>query len=194
MATDQSLPGGLDPAHDNRGFAIWLTGLPASGKTTLAQAMQRQMAGRGISALLLDSDEMRTILTPRPTYTETERDWFYGALAGLAAWLTRNGINVLIAATANRRAYRQAARAQIKRFAEVHVQCPPETCRTRDRKGIYAAAAAGQAGHVPGIGIAFEPPLQPEMAVNTEQYKPDEAAERVLVQLKGLVDDVNRLS
>jgi adenylylsulfate kinase len=165
------------------GFAVWLTGLPASGKSTLALALQRQLATRGLPTLILDSDELRHILTPKPTYIDEERDWFYGVLAQLAVWLTRNGINVLIAATANRRAYRQAAREQIKRFAEVYVQCSLDTCRQRDAKGIYTAAQAGQAVHVPGVGSAFEPPLQPEGVVDTEQHSPAEAASMVLVQL-----------
>jgi adenylylsulfate kinase len=165
------------------GFAVWLTGLPSAGKTTLAQALQRQLATRGIHTLILDSDELRRILTPQPTYSDEERDWFYDVLAQLAAWLTRNGINVLIAATANRRAYRQAARDQIERFAEVYVQCSLDTCRQRDTKGIYTAAQAGQAVHVPGVGSAFEPPLHPEGVVDTEQHSPAEAATLVLALL-----------
>jgi adenylylsulfate kinase len=169
------------------GFAVWLTGLPAAGKTTLAQAMHCQLASQGIYTLILDSDELRRILTPQPTYSVAERDWFYGVLAQLAAWLTRHGINVLIAATAHRRAYRQAARDQIERFAEVYVQCSLATCHQRDAKGIYAAAQRGQAAQVPGVGRVFEPPFQPEGVVNTEQHPPTEAAKLVLAQLAQLL-------
>jgi adenylylsulfate kinase len=183
MAADQSVSGGLEQAGRKPGFAVWFTGLPASGKTTLARALQEQLARQGIPTLILDSDELRRILTPRPTYTAAERDWFYAALAGLAGWLTRSGINVLIAATANRRAYRQAARAEIERFAEIYVQCSLEICEQRDRKGIYTAANAGQAEHVPGLGSAYEPPLRPELVVNTEQLAPAEVASLVLVHL-----------
>ncbi|HMN29615.1 MAG TPA: adenylyl-sulfate kinase, partial [Caldilineaceae bacterium] len=161
MGADQSLPGRLAQEGKAPGFAIWLTGLPASGKTTLARALQEQLARQSIDTVILDSDELRRILTPQPTYRADERDWFYAVLAGLAGWLTGSGINVLIAATANRRTYRQAARAAIKRFAEIYVTCALETCQQRDRKGIYAAANAGQADHVPGLGSAYEPPLQP---------------------------------
>lgn len=166
------------------GFAIWFTGLPASGKTTLAHVVQQQLTAQGIFALLLDSDELRTILTPQPTYSEAERDWFYTALAGLAAWLTRNGINLLIAATANRRAYRQAAREQIARFAEVYVQCSLSMCRQRDPKGIYALAQSQPTSTVPGLGSHFEPPLAPEVIVNTELQTPTDAAASVLQAMR----------
>lgn len=171
----------------NDAFALWFTGLPAAGKTTLARAVQCQLADRGIQTLLLDSDELRKILTPQPTYSDQERDWFYGALADLAAWLVRNGINVLIAATANRRAYRQRARQQIDRFGEVYIRCALATCQRRDPKGIYARAASGATRHVPGLGATYEPPLQPEATVDTDQSAPEASAATVLQQLAGLL-------
>jgi adenylylsulfate kinase len=173
-------------ADQTAGFAIWFTGLPASGKTTLARILQQQLTAQAIPTLLLDSDELRTILTPQPTYSEAERDWFYTALAGLAVWLTRNGINVLIAATANRRAYRQAAREQIVRFAEVYVQCSLATCRQRDPKGIYALAQTQPISTIPGLGSHFEPPLAPEVTVNTELQTPADGVESVLQVMRQL--------
>ena len=186
MATDQQLPGGLSALDAKPGFAIWFTGLPASGKTTLAQHLQNRLAAQGIQVLLLDSDELRQIFIPQSTYSPAERDWFYGSITKLAVWLTANGINVLIAATANRRAYRQAARDQIARFAEIYVNCSPQTCRQRDPKGLYAAAQAGRIGHLPGAGDTYEPPLQPEVVVNTEEIEPSAAVANILTQLSKL--------
>ena len=183
MEGDQPLSEGMTSFRPAPGFAIWFTGLPAAGKTTLAQTVQRQLAACGLSTILLDSDELRAILTPEPTYSDGERDWFYSALAGLAALLTRNGVNVLIAATAHRRAYRDAARAQIERFAEVYVACPAEVCQQRDPKGIYARAEKGQAARVPGLGRTFEPPLRAELTIDTAQRKPAEAAALVIGQI-----------
>jgi adenylylsulfate kinase len=93
------------------GWAIWLTGLPASGKTALAQALRHKLAEQGIAAIVLDSDELRRLMTPNASYAPAERDWFYDRLVELADWLTRAGENVIIAATGNRRCYRAAARA-----------------------------------------------------------------------------------
>ena len=177
MARDQSVSDGVTPAP---GFVVWLTGLPASGKSTLARLGQQKLAQSRTTALVLDSDELRDVLTPNPAYSEEERDWFYGVIVYWAAWLARNGINVLVAATAHRRAYRQDARLQIARFIEVYVQCSLEACRRRDTKGIYALADAGKAPNVPGVGSRYEPPDQPEIAVDTEQLTPQAATENIL--------------
>lgn len=166
------------------GFVIWLTGLPAAGKTTLAHAMQAQLQARGVHTVVLDSDDLRAVLTPEPAYTAAERDWFYGVITYLAAWLARSGVNVLIAATANRAVYRKRARRQIARFAEVHVQCALDVCRRRDPKGIYALAEQGDADHVPGLGVAYEPPVNPEATVDTAVNLPAEAARAALIQLE----------
>jgi adenylylsulfate kinase len=106
----------------------------------IARELRRMPATRSVPALILDSDELRRMLTPQPTYSAAERDWFYGVIASLAAWLTQNGLNVLIAATAHRRAYRDQARLQIARFAEVYVRCPLHVCHQRAPKGLYAQA------------------------------------------------------
>jgi len=166
------------------GFVVWLTGLPAAGKTALAYAMQEQLQACGVHTVVLDSDDLRAVLTPEPVYTAAERDWFYGVIVYLAAWLARSGVNVLIAATANRAVYRKRARRQIARFAEVHVQCALDVCRRRDPKGIYALAESGDADHVPGLGVAYEPPVNPEAVVDTTVRLPAEAACAALIQLE----------
>ena len=165
------------------GFVIWFSGLPASGKSTLALAVQQQLAARSISSVIFDSDELRQILTPDPTYSEAERDWFYTVIAQLAALLAKSGVNILIAATANRARYRWQARQQIARFAEVYVKCSLEICQERDPKGIYRRAATGDAEKVPGIGAAFEAPESPEVMVDSEQLSPEAAAQQVIERL-----------
>lgn len=162
------------------GFAIWLTGLPASGKTTLAEGVASDLRGRGITMQILDSDELRGVLTPDPTYTSEERDWFYRVVAYIAKLLVQNGVSVLIAATANRRRYRGYARQAIQRFTEVYVSCSLETCMERDEKGIYERAMAGQATTVPGLQVPYEPPLHPASTVDTEKISPQEGVEQIL--------------
>ncbi len=165
------------------GFVLWFTGLPASGKTTLAHELRTQLAARSIHCVILDSDELRHILTPQPTYSERERIWFYSVITQLASWLSNSGVNLLIAATANRRYDRQQARQQIARFAEVYVECDLATCRARDPKGIYAQADLGIATAVPGVGIQYELPEQAEVIVNTSNLSADKAANEVIHQL-----------
>ena len=165
------------------GFAIWLTGLPSSGKTTLAHLLNHLLARRGIATQVLDSDVLRRRLTPEPSYSRKERDWFYDVIAFLAELLTTNGVNILIAATASRQVYRKAARQQVARFAEVYVDCPPEVCRARDQKGLWERADGGQITTLPGAGALYEPPESPEVHVDAAQSPPEEIACQILHQL-----------
>ena len=146
-------------------FAIWITGLPASGKSTLARALAGWIRARGTKVVILESDELRRVVTSNPTYSDEERDFFYRALAGIARLLTEQDVPVIIDATGNRRAYRDRARKQISRFVKVFVDCPLAVCIGRDPKGLYRNAA----GHLPGVGAAYEAPLQPEIIVNSDR-------------------------
>ena len=118
---------------------------------------------------------MRTQLTPFPRYDESDRDTFYGLLGRIAELIASTGKPVLIDATANRRAYREAARKSIARFAEVYVDTPLEVCAARDTKGLYRKGAA-----LPGVGAPYEPPLSPELTVHGDRGTPREAAVAIL--------------
>jgi len=168
------------PSEREPGFAVWLTGLPASGKSTVARALQKMLAGRGVRTVVLESDDVRKLLTPSPRYDPSERDRFYGALADLARRLTEEGVPVLVAATANLRAYRDRAREVIPRFLEVYVECPLEVCRQRDPKGIYRRSDAGTAPNVPGVSTPYEPPLHPEVVVDGERDPAGDSARAIL--------------
>jgi len=172
----------LRPRRAARGWAAWLTGLPASGKSTIARLVAERLAKLGIRVQVLDSDELRRVLTPKPTYSQEERDWFYRTMAWIGWLLVKNGVNVLFAATANRRAYREHARRLIgpERFMEVYVRCPLEVCMQRDRKGVYRLALEGKAKTVPGLQAPYEEPLKPDLVVDTDRMGPGECAELVL--------------
>ena len=163
--------------------AVWLTGLPASGKSAIARELLQALHARGVAAAHLESDVLRTQLTPFPRYDEEERDFFYAALAFVGAYLVENEKSVVFDATANRRAYRDMARRAIPRFAEVFVDTPPEVCAARDPKGLYRAAREGRAQALPGPQAAYEAPLAPELVVRgTEQ--PAESARAILAWLE----------
>jgi adenylylsulfate kinase len=168
-----------------RGFAVWLTGLPASGKSTIAEALRSELAGRGINVAVLESDALRRILTPEPDYGDKERDAFYAGMAYIGWLLTDHGVSVIFDATANRRAYRDRARARIPRFLEVHVACPLPVCEARDPKGIYRRGREGKAPNVPGIQAEYEPPLAPDLVVRGDSEAPLEAARRIVSALAG---------
>jgi adenylylsulfate kinase len=144
------------------GAVVWFTGLPASGKSTLAAAVRERL---GNVPVLLDSDALREILGATG-YGRTDRDAFYAVLGRLATMLAEQGHVVLVAATAPRRAYRDAVRAAAPRFLEVHVATPHAVCEVRDRKGLYARARAGQAPDLPGLGADYESPRRPDVVAD----------------------------
>lgn len=168
------------------GFAVWFTGLPASGKTSIAQKMCQILAEQGITIVHFDSDELRKVLTPNPSYTDEERDWFYSVMIYLAEHLTESGVNVAISATAPRRYYRATARLHIEKFAEVYVDCPETLCRARDPKGLWKRADTGEIKALPGSGVPYEKPSLPEIRVETAHTTVSSGACRVLKGLEGL--------
>src|SRR3972149_7376880 len=135
----------------NEGFAIWLTGLPASGKTAVAEGSIRRLEELyELKVQHLESDALRKVLTPEPSYSVSEREWFYDVIVFLGDMLTKHGINIIIDATGNRTAHREKARNSIGKFLEVYIRCPLNTCMERDPKGIYRLAQSGKATSVAG--------------------------------------------
>ena len=164
------------------GAVVWLTGLPASGKSSLAARLAGRLREVRRAAIVLDGDEVRAAMVPRPGYDEASRDGFYRTLIQLAALAARQGLIVLVPATAHRRAWRARARELAPRFVEVHVATPLDECRRRDPRGVYARADGGA---VPGLGVPYEPPRAPEVIAPSGDDPV--AADRVLALL-GIAD------
>ena len=174
-------------------WAIWITGLPGSGKSLLARRAADALAARGEPVVLLELDEIRKTLTPAPTYSDAERDLVYRALVYMAVELTGAGVPVIVDATAHRRAWRDLARASVARFAEVQLECPLDVCRARERRrtgshaprGVYARAG-GPGATVPGVDVPYEPALAPELAIDTAAEEPAAAAARIVTLARQL--------
>ncbi len=157
-------------------WAIWITGSPGSGKTTLARGVAAALEARGVTLKVLELDEIRKVVTPAPTYSETERDIVYRALAYMAKLLTDAGVPVIVDATAHRRAWRELARSLIPAFAEVQLLCPVEVCRGRERRrrpGYAPRAIYDRAGTpgatVPGVDVPYEVSPRAELTLNTDE-------------------------
>lgn len=163
------------------GAVVWLTGLPASGKTTLAARIGERLAANGARAILLDSDAVRQILAPDLGFERAGRDEFYRRLAELAALLARQGCVALVAATAPTRFQRVLARALAPHYIEVYLDVPLDECAARDPKGLYARATAGLAPDVPGAGAEYEVPLEPEVVAHGGHD--DDAIDAVIARL-----------
>lgn len=165
-------------------FAIWLTGLPASGKSTIVAALKPQLEDLGCAVEVLESDAVRRVITPTPTYSHAERDLFYRALAFMGARLVAHRVTVIIDATANRRAYRDFARSLIPSFIEVAVECPLDLAMQRDYKGTYQRGQRGESSTVPGLQDPYEPPLNPEVRIDTTKLSAEEAACMIIERVR----------
>lgn len=162
---------------------MWVTGLPASGKSTLARRLRDRLRGAGIPAAVLDGDAVRAALIPPRGYGEAERIALYETVGNLALTLAAEGLVAIVAATAHRRAFRDRVRERAPRFVEVWMDVSPETCAARDPKGLWARARAGAAPDLPGAGVAYEPPLAPEVVARAGE---DAAAVEAIVAALGV--------
>jgi adenylylsulfate kinase len=174
------------------GWCAWVTGLPGSGKSTVAEALIGLLKGEGVHAQLLSSDALRKVVTPKPSYSLRERDIVYATLVYVADLLTRNGVNVVIDATGNLRRYRENARTKIPAFVEIYLECPLRICKEREAgrvkthhapMRIYDRAIEGKAQNVPGMGQPYEPPLSPELTIDTTRCSPPECARKALEKI-----------
>lgn len=162
------------------GRVVWITGRPSSGKSTFARAAARALRRRGRAVVVLDGDQVRASLVPPPGYSARERDRFYDTLARLAALLAGQGLTVLVPATAHLRRFRARARRLAPVYVEVWVRTPPEVCARRDPKRLYRRARAGLAPTLPGVGVAYEEPRNPQLVAHGGR---DLAAMRALTRL-----------
>jgi len=166
------------------GFAIWIIGLPASGKSTLARALAQELNSRGIKIQILESDELRKVLVPHSRYSEEERNTFYRSLVFIGELLTKNGVNVLFDATGNKEKYRAWAREKIGRFMLIYLKCPLEVCIQRDPKGIYQKGLRGDFTTVPGLQAKFEEPLEPDLVIESDKVDSKVAVQKILEAMR----------
>jgi adenylylsulfate kinase len=148
------------------GVVVWMTGLPASGKSSLARRVAARLRAGGRCVVELDGDELRERVFSGWSYDEDSRARFYEALAQLAAHIARQRVVVLVPATAHRRAWRKRARDLAPCFVEVHVATSAEVCAARDPRGLYRRARAGEVRDFPGVGVPYEAPEAPELVAS----------------------------
>jgi adenylyl-sulfate kinase len=168
------------------GAAVWMTGLPASGKSTVAAAVEARLVGEGRPAYVLDGDNLRHGLNGDLGFSPEDRAENVRRTAEVAALLADAGVVVLVALVSPYRADRAAARAVHERldlrFLEVHVATSLEECERRDPKGLYARARAGELQHLTGVDDPYEPPEAPDVVVTGDEPL-EAAAERLLAAL-----------
>src|SRR6516225_924107 len=163
--------------YRHNGAVVWLTGLPASGKSTLARALERRLFGKGGSPILLDGDTLRAGLNGDLGFSEKDRSENIRRLAEVAIHLARNGHIAIVAAISPSREDRAVARRIADgSFREIYVSTPAEICESRDPKGHYAKARAGTLVAFTGIGKDYQPPEASELSLDTSTRSVAEAA------------------
>ena len=169
-----------------QGFTVWFTGLPSSGKTTLARMLQRELDEIGFAVEVLDGDEVRQRLAKGLGFSKEDRDENIRRIAYVAKLITRVGGVAIAAAISPFRESRERARAEIGNFVEVYVHCPLHVCIQRDVKGLYTKALRGEVPNFTGISDPYEPPVQPEVIVHTESESHEESLKKIIDKLADL--------
>jgi adenylyl-sulfate kinase len=167
----------------HQGFTVWLTGLPCSGKSTLARALEQRLRSIERQVEVLDGDEVRTRLTKGLGFSKADRDENIRRIAYVAKLLTRVRAVAIVAVVSPYREIRDEARAEIGHFVEVYVKCSLEECIRRDIKGLYAKALRGEIPNFTGVSDPYEPPNRPEVTVDTGAEEAGESLSKILHQL-----------
>jgi len=180
-----------EKAHDHKGAVIWFTGLSASGKSTIAHIVEKQLHERGCSTYVLDGDNVRHGLCADLTFCQEDRAENIRRIGEMVRLFVDAGIIVLTAFISPYRQDRQQVRSLLSdgQFLEIHVDCPPEICATRDQKGIYQKAQAGIIKEFTGISAPYEPPENPELVIQSHEEDAKVAAVKVveLIEKCGVV-------
>jgi adenylylsulfate kinase len=170
---------------DEKGFTLWFTGLSGAGKTTISEIVKRELRDRGSRVEVLDGDVVRENLSKGLGFSKEDRDTNIRRIAFVADLLSRNGVPVITAAISPYREIRDEARELMgDRFIEVFVKASVEVCAERDVKGLYEKAFKGEIKEFTGVSDPYEPPLSPELILDTEHDSAEEDAAKVLAMLE----------
>jgi adenylylsulfate kinase len=177
-----------DPGAARAGGTVWLTGLPSAGKTTIANALARRLADEGRAVEILDGDVVRTVLSTELGFSRADRDANVDRIGWVATTLARHGVLALASVVSPYAAARDGVRARHDRetlpFLEVHVATPVEICAERDVKGLYAKQRDGGLAGLTGIDGDYEPPMNPELRLDTSAKSVDDVVDELVALLR----------
>ncbi|MDY0231150.1 MAG: adenylyl-sulfate kinase [Candidatus Saccharicenans sp.] len=170
--------------QEQKGFTIWFTGLPCSGKSAIADRVAEILREHNLKVERLDGDVVRKSLCRDLGFSREDRNENIRRVTFVAKLLTRNGVAVLTSFISPYREIRDEARREIGDFIEVYTKCPLEVCIARDVKGMYQKALRGEIKEFTGVSDPYEEPLNPELVLETDQESLDESAQRIIDFLK----------
>lgn len=170
----------------NKGVTVWFTGLPSSGKSTIARMVERELRSAGLKVELLDGDVVRTNLSKGLGFSREDREINIKRIGFVCHLLTRNGIIAIASAISPYRETRDYNRRMIGSFIEVFVKTDQAVCEKRDVKGLYKKARAGEITGFTGVDDPYEEPENPEIVCETENESPEASAKKVISRLAEL--------
>jgi adenylylsulfate kinase len=172
--------------HGHKSVILWFTGFSGSGKSTLAHAVEAELYKMGSSTFVLDGDNVRHGLCSDLGFSDDNRIENIRRIGELAKLMSEAGVIVLTAFISPFRKDRSTARKLVPHgdFLEIYCKCSLETCESRDVKGLYKKARAGEIPFFTGIGSAYEEPEKPELVVNTKEQSLEDSANAVIQLLK----------
>jgi len=165
-----------------KGFTVWFTGLPSSGKTTVSEILEKKLRARGLKVEVLDGDVVRTNLSKGLGFSKEDRDTNILRIGFVCHLLTRNDVIAIGAAISPYAEIRDRNRALIGNFIEVFVDTPLEECIRRDVKGLYKKALAGEMKGFTGVDDPYEAPANPEVRLDTVKNNPEQCADIILAK------------
>ncbi|MFN0170901.1 MAG: adenylyl-sulfate kinase [Bryobacteraceae bacterium] len=168
----------------HKGFTLWFTGLSGAGKSTISRMIEERFRANNAKVEVLDGDVVRTHLSKGLGFSKEDRDENIRRIGFVCELLSRNEVIAVVAAISPYRAVREEVRSRIANFVEVYVECPIDVLAERDVKGLYKKAMAGEIPQFTGITDPYEPPLAPEVTVNSSIETPEQGAEKIWATLK----------
>jgi len=169
-----------------KGFTLWFTGLPSSGKSALADAVFRELGKYGLPVERLDGDIFRKNFSWDLGFSAEDIKKNISRAVFISKLLTKNGVAVLASFVSPFQESRTLAREEIGNFIEVYTKCPLEECIKRDPKGNYKKALAGEIPNFIGIAMPYETPLNPEIIIETDKESIEQSCQKIIKYLKEL--------
>lgn len=182
-----------------RGVVVWFTGLPGSGKTTVAEALRKRLRNAGYRVELLDGDWVRKTINTDAGFTRDQRRTHLLRVAWISRLLARNGVIVLCSFVSPYKDVRAGIRRIVEEeipFIEVYAKCSLEECIRRDPKGLYKKALAGEIKNFTGLDDPYEEPENPELIIDTEHGGVEENVNKVIEKLReaNLIGDLSEVN
>jgi adenylyl-sulfate kinase len=165
---------------------LWFTGLPSSGKSTIAREVFQRLLDRGAMVELLDGADVRESLSRGLGFSREDREEHNRRIGYVAKLLSRNGVIAICAAVSPYRDTRDEIRRNTRTFVEIFVDCPVSVAEQRDTDGWYARARRGEVEEFTGVNAPYEAPLAPEVHIRSDLESIGDAATRVIARLEEL--------